>query len=152
VEKDGLHNDHDERLDQKSSIVVNTKPVKHPTEIQCQTLPEGYIDIKAYFKMEAVNIIKGMSSDKPADVLVRRMEYIWSAYEVMGDRIKLFKVLLHKYFGHLEEYVQNRSNSVYHPHEDGHFDGLRVLAGRKLRLIMVLYSPGSKGVKEGDEG
>jgi hypothetical protein len=152
VEKDRLHNDHDERLDQESSIVVNTKPVKHPMEIQCQTLPEEYIDIKAYFKMEAVNIIKGMSSEKPADVLVRRMEYIWSAYEVMGERIKLLKVLLHKYFGHLEEYVQDRSNSVYYPHENRHFDGLRVVAERKLRLVMVVYSPGSKGVKGGDEG
>lgn len=34
-------------------------------------------------------MIRGMSREKPAEVLVRWMERIWSAYEVRGERIKL---------------------------------------------------------------
>ena len=34
-------------------------------------------------------MIKGISSEKPAEVFVRWMERIWSAYEVTGERIRL---------------------------------------------------------------
>ena len=35
--------------------------------------------------MDATNIIKGISSEKPALDFVLCMEYVWSAYEVMGE-------------------------------------------------------------------
>ncbi len=34
-------------------------------------------------------MIRGMSSEKPAEVPARWMEIIWSVYEVRGDMIKL---------------------------------------------------------------
>lgn len=34
-------------------------------------------------------MIRGISREKPAEVLVRWIERIWSAYEVRGDRIRL---------------------------------------------------------------
>lgn len=39
--------------------------------------------------MLAVSIISGMSREKPAEVRVRWMEWIWSAYEVMGEEMML---------------------------------------------------------------
>jgi len=35
--------------------------------------------------MDATSIINGMSSEKPALDFVRCIEYVWSAYEVMGE-------------------------------------------------------------------
>ena len=36
-------------------------------------------------------MIKGMSSEKPADVRFRWMERIWSVYEVRGEKIRLLR-------------------------------------------------------------
>lgn len=41
------------------------------------------------FVMEATSMIKGISREKPAEERLRCMEYIWSAYEVMGEVTRL---------------------------------------------------------------
>ena len=38
-----------------------------------------------YLKIDATNIINGISSENPALDFVRCIEYVWSAYEVMGE-------------------------------------------------------------------
>lgn len=39
--------------------------------------------------MDATSMMRGMSREKPSLDLVRWIERIWSAYEVMGDAIRL---------------------------------------------------------------
>lgn len=45
-----------------------------------------------------MSIIKGISSEKPADVRVRWMERIWSVYDVNGESIKLRAQVYQFYF------------------------------------------------------
>jgi hypothetical protein len=41
--------------------------------------------ISTHLKVDATNIINGISSENPALDFVRCIEYVWSAYEVMGE-------------------------------------------------------------------
>ncbi len=41
--------------------------------------------VQPYLKIDATNIINGISSENPALDFVRCIEYVWSAYEVIGD-------------------------------------------------------------------
>lgn len=42
--------------------------------------------------------MSGISSEKPAEVFVRWIERIWSAYDVIGERIRLEKQGVKSFF------------------------------------------------------
>jgi len=44
--------------------------------------------IPPYLNSDATSMINGISREKPALDLFRRIEMAWSLYEMMGDRIR----------------------------------------------------------------
>lgn len=89
VEEETLHYDHDEGLDEEGRVVTSPDPVENPAITSQRPTLLSCRAIRAYLRIEASSIIRGMSREKPEEVRVRWIEYIWSAYEVMGDVIKL---------------------------------------------------------------
>ena len=44
---------------------------------------------ESYFRIDATSMIKGISNENPAELLVRCILAIWSAYDVTGDVMRL---------------------------------------------------------------
>lgn len=47
------------------------------------------LEPESYLRIDATSMIKGISSENPAELLVRCILAIWSAYDVTGDVIRL---------------------------------------------------------------
>lgn len=47
------------------------------------------IEPGSYLRIDATSMIKGISSENPAELLVRWILAIWSAYDVTGDVMRL---------------------------------------------------------------
>jgi hypothetical protein len=82
-----LNSDHDNSLRQQCDGIVVAKPVEDPAMLALA----GRLDRAAHFRIEAISIIKGISSEKPAELLLRCILRIWSVYEVKGDVTRLFR-------------------------------------------------------------
>lgn len=78
LQQDELHADHDEGLDQESSIVFRSGIVEDPVgRVVCQIwtcLCDGYgSQARTYLMNDATNMMSGMSSENPA---LDRLRYI----------------------------------------------------------------------------
>ncbi len=82
-----LDGNHDERLYEQRPVEFCARVVEYSAD------PRQHRDLCArskaasYLRTDATSIINGISNEKPALDLVLCMEYVWSAYEVMGEMI-----------------------------------------------------------------
>lgn len=96
LEQHHLDSNHDDRLYQQRNRIVIAEPEVHPIRRKStSSSPRDRIPVgehpSAYLRIEASSMIRGISSEKPADVRVRWMLRIWSAYDVTGEVTRLFE-------------------------------------------------------------
>lgn len=64
---------------------MRSKPVEHPAIEVSLTLDKATNDCSTHFRTEETSMIRGMSSENPADERLLCILHIWSAYEVTGE-------------------------------------------------------------------
>ena len=52
------------------------------------------LEPESYLRIDATSMIKGISSENPAELLVRCILAIWSAYDVTGDVMRLYSTAM----------------------------------------------------------
>lgn len=93
LQQNHLDANHDNGLHKQRGRIVGTEPVEHPIEaVNTFPSPMTTAGVMSYLRIDATSMINGTSNENPADVLVRCMLYIWSAYDVNGDVMRLFRV------------------------------------------------------------
>jgi hypothetical protein len=71
LQEDSLCKDHHHRLRQQGGGVVLSKPIEDPEAmlLSCSALVDS--SECSYFKIDATSMIRGMSKEKPAELLFR---------------------------------------------------------------------------------
>jgi hypothetical protein len=82
-----LNRNHDESLYEQRRIESRAWVVEYSAQLKSVKVGSEVrkSGSAAYFSIDATSIINGISSENPALDFVRCIEYIWSAYEVMGE-------------------------------------------------------------------
>lgn len=87
LQQNQLNSNHDERLDEQRRVEFRARVVEHSAYPRQHRSLFARPNAASYLKTDATSMINGISKEKPALDLVRCMEYVWSAYEVMGEII-----------------------------------------------------------------